>query len=722
MEDAAGVVAGCLRNLAVVAPEATAAAADALVEETAGADTAAEKVEDPAPEPAPSKKKSAPAKVAYHPNVRCVRGGGRRGPVIVGPMYRVGEKEYVCAEMATEDEKTNGLVEPAKRWAGPVGSKVEVRVEGYDLRDWAAADIQGLRGADGTLDLEGAILCGMPLKDAQLQGANLRHAQLQGADLRRAQLQGASLWKAQLQGALLYEAQLQGADLSNADLSVLPKGSLNPKRGEAGETEETKKDKPTRLGDADLSVLPKGSEYQTGEGVEKSDAARPTNLTDTKASGADFSGANLSGATFTAATLKDATLKGAKSAPYRPPERPALGALSGAWRIKSLLGSVGRAVLATADDDDDDDDDDSNGESEEEEEAPDGVRATMEQVVESCRDNLAVGAQVFMFAADKLLSKVEEQRKVHPFTDSALEDRLSEALIEKGVKHAAILDTLSIVVISPLLVNIRDAMPEVIKEVLSELQQPGNEANEAAKTAGQQLLEAFEDDLLDAGKAAVLKRLSPIVSKWLQASREHVASRPAVDEEQARLLHEPENSAKCLVRELWPALLATLKARVSDIILSSALPAIEKASKSVRQIAGRLDELERALIAKSGQLATKFGLTKSEQLATKFGLTVKDGKGGLRSRLLKSTLTAATQYEVSVSGFKGSIDMARLAWKCSRAKLTKHENELDYLKEELKKLKDMTTTDQTWRDVTETWQATLDLLKNVEVERGVAVL
>merc|ERR1719223_1728580 len=523
MEDAAGVVAGCLRNLAVVAPEATAAAADALVEETAGADTAAEKVEDPAPEPAPSKKKSAPAKVAYHPNVRCVRGGGRRGPVIVGPMYRVGEKEYVCAEMATEDEKTNGLVEPAKRWAGPVGSKVEVRVEGYDLRDWAAADIQGLRGADGTLDLEGAILCGMPLKDAQLQGA--------------------CLWKAQLQGALLYEAQLQGADLSNADLSVLPKGSLNPKRGEAGETEETKKDKPTRLGDADLSVLPKGSEYQTGEGVEKSDAARPTNLTDAKASGADFSNANLSGATFTAATLKDATLKGAKSAPYRPPERPALGALSGAWRIKSLLGSVGRAVLAAADDDDDDDDDDSDGESEEEEEAPDGVAgATMENAVEGCMDKLAIGAQVFMCAADKLLSKVEEQRKVHPFTDGALEDQLSKALTEKGVKQAAILDFLSTVVISPLLVDIRDAMPEVIKEVLSKLPQPGNETNQqaGAKTAGQQLLEAFKDDLLDAGKAAVLKRLSPIVSKWLQASREHVASRPAVDEEQARLLHEPE--------------------------------------------------------------------------------------------------------------------------------------------------------------------------------------
>ena len=49
--------------------------------------------------PAPSK--PAPPKVAYHPNVRCVRGGGGGGPVIVGPMYRVGEG-YVSEEKATE--------------------------------------------------------------------------------------------------------------------------------------------------------------------------------------------------------------------------------------------------------------------------------------------------------------------------------------------------------------------------------------------------------------------------------------------------------------------------------------------------------------------------------------------------------------------------------------------------------------------------------------------
>ena len=138
---------------------------------------------------------------------------------------------------------------------------------------------------------------------------------------------------------------------------------------------------------------------------------------------------------------------------------------------------------------------------------------------------------------------------------------------------------------------------------------------------------------------------------------------------------------------------------------------MERASKSVRRMAGRLDELEDALIAKSQQLAAKFGLVGG-----------KEGKGGLRSRLLKTTLTAATQYEVSVGGFSGSFDMVRLAWTCSRAKLTKHENELQYLKEELKKLKVMTTSDQSWRDVSAAWRAMLALNKSVEVERGRAVL
>ena len=140
---------------------------------------------------------------------------------------------------------------------------------------------------------------------------------------------------------------------------------------------------------------------------------------------------------------------------------------------------------------------------------------------------------------------------------------------------------------------------------------------------------------------------------------------------------------------------------------------LKRAGRSVQRMANRLNRLE-------GALSTKYD-AESQRLAKKFGL-VGGEKGALSSRLLKATLAAATQYEVSVGGFSGSFGMARLAWTCSRAKLTKHENELQYLKEELKKLKDLTTTDQTWRDLSESWQAMLALSKNLDVERGRVVL
>ena len=74
---------------------------------------------------APAQSMPAPPKVAYHPNVRCLRGGGSGDPVIVGPMYRVGEG-CVSEEKATEEEKANGPVEPATIYGRPV--------EGLDLR------------------------------------------------------------------------------------------------------------------------------------------------------------------------------------------------------------------------------------------------------------------------------------------------------------------------------------------------------------------------------------------------------------------------------------------------------------------------------------------------------------------------------------------------------------------------------------------------------------
>ena len=115
---------------------------------------------------------------------------------------------------------------------------------------------------------------------------------------------------------------------------------------------------------------------------------------------------------------------------------------------------------------------------------------------------------------------------------------------------------------------------------------------------------------------------------------------------------------------------------------------LKRAGRSVQRMANRLNRLEGALSTKAGEHDDEI-----ERLAKKFGL-VGGEKGGLRSRLLKTTLTAATQYEMSVGGFSNSFRMVRLAWTCSRAKLTKHENELEYLKEKLKKLEGMTTSDQ----------------------------
>ena len=144
---------------------------------------------------------------------------------------------------------------------------------------------------------------------------------------------------------------------------------------------------------------------------------------------------------------------------------------------------------------------------------------------------------------------------------------------------------------------------------------------------------------------------------------------------------------------------------MSEAILSCARTPLERAGKSVRWMAERLNKLEVDLSTKvtdaalattaasSYSAARVAALAESKKLLKRFGLVdlsihrdeaVSGDKGGLHSRLLKTTLTAVTQYEVSVGSIKGSFGMVRLASTCSRAKLTKHESELEYLKEKLR--------------------------------------
>ena len=127
-------------------------------------------------------------------------------------------------------------------------------------------------------------------------------------------------------------------------------------------------------------------------------------------------------------------------------------------------------------------------------------------------------------------------------------------LTEAGVNQGAIEDILLTFVISPLLERY---LPEALDEALSEyswsqLPQPTDELLK-------ELLKAFKELALNAGKAALLERLSPIVNTCVRASSARVAHGPALDEEQA--LMQPKESAACLVQELWPALRASLEAQ-----------------------------------------------------------------------------------------------------------------------------------------------------------------
>ena len=641
---AADTAAAAAAVTATAAEAAAATAVEAVVEGEA----------DASAPPAPSR--PAPPKGAYHPNVIC-RGGdgctcvkGRMGPwgeyepdwphpVIVDPMYLMPGGVCVCEGAASKEEKKY----PVKRYPGAAEGPL---VRGFDLRGWDVADIQGLRGADGTLDLKGAILCGARLGEAQLHGAMLSEAQLQGAvlagaklqeanlmwaqlqgarlggvqlqgawlckaqlqaaDLGRAQLQGtdfsgaqlegANLEGAQLQGAYLTAAHLQGADLSRADLSVLPRGFLATKLGSPGETEVTKVDRPTTLRGANLSVLPKGSKYTDNGGpilgeVTVSAAARPSNLTGAKASGADFGRANLSEANFTGATLdQHTTINDAIFSSFLPPERPASGALA-------LVTAVARATLAAADvDNDSGSDDGKSGEEEEEDEEEESpaeikVEEFLDAFMRRLRTALYQGTAPFLIKVEQILNEVEEQLKtsllksgVQGATDanSILADLLCEDLKKApdGKQAAVISKTLFEHVVSPLF---EQHLPQVLDTVLSELLQQtkagaaellqsracGSGITEASAAVEQkllqglqkQLLEAFKQRALGAGKATLVKRLTLIVSKLAETG----FSFPEDPACMGRAVLRPEeslvSSAACLVQELWKTLRASLGAQ-----------------------------------------------------------------------------------------------------------------------------------------------------------------
>ena len=96
--------------------------------------------------------------------------------------------------------------------------------------------------------------------------------------------------------------------------------------------------------------------------------------------------------------------------------------------------------------------------------------------------------------------------------------------------------------------------------------------------------------------------------------------------------------------------------------------------------------------------------------------------GGIRGHAFEAVLKIATKYEVRVGGFEGSVDMVWLAWSRSPVELNTDENELQYLQDELSKLKEKESTANNWRDTAEGWISVLQLRRQLRVQCAQAVL
>ena len=106
--------------------------------------------------------------------------------------------------------------------------------------------------------------------------------------------------------------------------------------------------------------------------------------------------------------------------------------------------------------------------------------------------------------------------------DRILAELLCTKLKSATDKEAAMFQALSTHVISPLFER---HLPTVLKDARSELPKPtGDEAGAALLL--DQLLAAFAERALDAGKVALLKRLAPIVRNAVKAGNSYPKPKP----------------------------------------------------------------------------------------------------------------------------------------------------------------------------------------------------
>ena len=160
---------------------------------------------------------------------------------------------------------------------------------------FARSDLRGADLADAIVDA--GDLTGVDLRGAELVGTSLESAVLMNADLSDANLEGANLHDASLQQAVLI-----GANLAKAGLAVAKMRRANL----SGARLEEANLKHAHLQRANLQMAKLG-----GANLESAQL-QGANLGDADLTGADLTGANLAGADLKGATLTDAKLEGIK--------------------------------------------------------------------------------------------------------------------------------------------------------------------------------------------------------------------------------------------------------------------------------------------------------------------------------------------------------------------------------------------------------------------------
>jgi hypothetical protein len=98
------------------------------------------------------------------------------------------------------------------------------------------------------------------------------------------------------------------------------------------------------------------------------------------------------------------------------------------------------------------------------------------------------------------------------------------------------------------------------------------------------------------------------------------------------------------------------------------------------------------------------------------------GKGKIVSRATSRLLKGDNEYTIKADGFAKMCMMMSAALAADSVVMTKHISDLEYVKEQLKKLQELPTTSETWRDVVETWRSLLDLTGMVSADRALGVL